>query len=178
MTATTKETGEQRQYLTFLLADEEYAISILRVKEIIGYDTVTSVPKTPKWICGVINLRGNVVPVVDLAVKFGLGGRPVTKTTCIIIVEWRTQTQNTMMGVMADAVSQVMDIATGEIQAAPSFGTRVKVDYLQGMAQMGKKFALLLDIDKVLSGEDSADLRELPLNLERTEGKAATAGQA
>src|SRR5215470_16184958 len=108
MTSVLKEATEQRQYLTFILSGEEYAISILRVKEIIGYDTVTSVPKTPKWIRGVINLRGNVVPVVDLAVKFGLGQRPVTKTTCIIIVEWQTQTQNTMMGVMADAVSQVM----------------------------------------------------------------------
>ena len=175
MTSATKEAIEQRQYLTFLLANEEYAISILRVKEIIGFDTVTSVPKTPNWIRGVINLRGNVVPVVDLAVKFGLAARPVTKTTCIIIVEWQMQTQNTMMGVMADAVSQVMDISAGEIQEAPSFGTRVKVDYLQGMAQMGKKFALLLDLDKVLSAEESADLRDLPVNLDKAESKAATA---
>jgi len=178
MAAAIKEVAEQQQYLTFLLADEEYAISILRVKEIIGYDTVTSVPKTPTWVRGVINLRGNVVPVVDLAVRFGLAERPVTKTTCIIIVEWQMETQNTMMGVIADAVSQVMDIAAGEIQAAPSFGTRVKVDYLQGMAEIGKKFALLLDIDKVLSGEDTASLREASANLESSEKKAAGAGQA
>ena len=175
MAAAIKEVAEQQQYLTFLLADEEYAISILRAKEIIGYDTVTSVPKTPTWVRGVINLRGNVVPVVDLAVRFGLAERPVTKTTCIIIVEWQMETQNTMMGVMADAVSQVMDIAAADIQPAPTFGTRVKVDYLRGMAQMGKKFALLLDIDKVLSGEDTADLREVSANLEKTENKAATA---
>jgi len=178
MAAAIKEVAEQQQYLTFLLADEEYAISILRAKEIIGYDTVTSVPKTPTWVRGVINLRGNVVPVVDLAVRFGLAERPVTKTTCIIIVEWQMETQNTMMGVIADAVSQVMDIAAGEIQAAPSFGTRVKVDYLQGMAEIGKKFALLLDIDKVLSGEDTASLREASANLESSGTKAAGAGQA
>lgn len=177
MAAAIKEVAEQQQYLTFLLADEEYAISILRVKEIIGYDMVTSVPKTPAWIRGVINLRGNVVPVVDLAVRFGLAERPVTKTTCIIIVEWQMGTQNTMMGVIADAVSQVMDIAAGEIQAAPSFGTRVKVDYLRGMAEIGKKFALLLDIDKVLSGEDTTSLREAAANLESSEKKAAAAGQ-
>ena len=177
MAAAIKEVAEQQQYLTFLLADEEYAISILRVKEIIGYDTVTSVPKTPSWIRGVINLRGNVVPVVDLAVRFGLAERPVTKTTCIIIVEWQMETQNTMMGVIADAVSQVMDIAAGEIQAAPSFGTRVKVDYLQGMAEIGKKFALLLDIDKVLAGEDTTSLREASANMESNENKAASAGQ-
>jgi len=175
MAAATKETVEQQQYLTFLLADEEYAISILRVKEIIGYDTVTSVPKTPGWIRGVINLRGNVVPVVDLAVRFGLTARPVTKTTCIIIVEWQMERQNTMMGVMADAVSQVMNIAEEEIQPAPSFGTRVNVDYLRGMAQMGKKFALLLDIDKVLSAEDTSDLKEASGNVEKSEGKTAAA---
>jgi len=175
MAAATKETVEQQQYLTFLLADEEYAISILRVKEIIGYDTVTSVPKTPGWIRGVINLRGNVVPVVDLAVRFGLTARPVTKTTCIIIVEWQMERQNTMMGVMADAVSQVMNIAEEEIQPAPSFGTRVNVEYLRGMAQMGKKFALLLDIDKVLSAEDTSDLKEASGNVEKSEGKTAAA---
>jgi len=176
MAAAIKEVAEQQQYLTFLLADEEYAISILRIKEIIGYDTVTSVPKTPAWIRGVINLRGNVVPVVDLAVKFGLPQRPVTKTTCIIIVEWQMETQNTMMGVIADAVSQVMDIAAAEIQAAPSFGTRVKVDYLQGMAELGKKFALLLDIDKILSGEDTMSLQEASANLGNSDNKAAAAG--
>lgn len=158
MATATKEVLEQAQYLTFLLAGEEYAISILEVKEIIEYDTVTAVPKTPKWIRGVINLRGSVVPVLDLGVKFGMGERPVTKTNCIIIVEGHVENQNTLMGVMADSVSQVMDIAAGEIQQVPAFGTRIKVDYLQGMAQLGKKFVLLLDIDKVLSADEALDL--------------------
>lgn len=158
MATATKEALEQEQYLTFLLAGEEYAISILEVKEIIEYDTVTAVPKTPKWIRGVINLRGSVVPVLDLGVKFGMGERPVTKTSCIIIVEGHVENQNTLMGVMADSVSQVMDIAPGEIQPVPAFGTRIRVDYLQGMAQLGKKFVLLLDIDKVLSADEALDL--------------------
>jgi purine-binding chemotaxis protein CheW len=162
MTTATKELVEQRQYLTFLLADEEYAISILQVKEIIEYDTVTTVPKTPRWVRGVINLRGSVVPVVDLAVKFGLEQKPVTKTTCIVIVETQFEGQSTTIGVMADAVSQVMDLTADDIQAVPEFGTRVKVDYLLGMAQLGKKFALLLDVDKVLSTEELLNLGEIP----------------
>ena len=165
-----KEVIEQEQYLTFLLAGEEYAISILEVKEIIEYDTVTTVPKTPKWIRGVINLRGSVVPVVDLGVKFGMGERPVTKTSCIIIVEGQVESQNTLMGVMADAVSQVMDIAAGDIQEVPAFGTRIKVDYLHGMAQLGKKFVLLLNINQVLSADESLDLSAAATNAQEAEG--------
>src|SRR5215472_12320256 len=122
MAAAIKEVAEQQQYLTFLLSGEEYAISILRVKEIIGYDTVTTVPKTPRWIRGVINLRGNVVPVVDLAVRFELGEGPVTKTSCIIILEWQQENRDTMMGVVVDEVSQVMDITAENVQPVPAFG--------------------------------------------------------
>jgi purine-binding chemotaxis protein CheW len=161
MSDATKEIIEQQQYLTFLLAGEEYAISILKVKEIIEYDTVTVVPKTPKWIRGVINLRGSVVPVVDLAVKFGLEEPPVTKTSCIVIVDGQLENQNTTMGIVVDAVSQVMDLAAGDIREVPEFGTRVQVNYLLGMAQLGKKFALLLNVDKVLSTEELLNLEEV-----------------
>ena len=154
MPTITHEAVKQQQYLTFLLASEEYAISILKVKEIIEYGTVTTVPKTPPWIRGVINLRGAVVPVVDLAVKFGLAESPVMKTTCIIIVETLLGGQTTIMGVIADAVSQVMDLSEEDIRAVPEFGTRVKVDYLLGVTQLGKKFALLLDTDRVLSSDE------------------------
>jgi purine-binding chemotaxis protein CheW len=167
-----REVVVQEQYLTFLLAGEEYAISILEAKEIIEYDTVTAVPKTPKWIRGVINLRGSVVPVVDLGVKFGMGERPITKSTCIIIVEEHSDSHNTLMGVMADAVSQVMNIAVGDIQEAPAFGTRIKVDFLQGMAQLGKKFALVLDIGKVLSADEVLDLTEAATNVVEVENNA------
>jgi len=175
MTPQAKEAVEQQQYLTFLLCGEEYAISILRVKEIIGYDTVTTVPKTPQWVRGVINLRGNVVPVVDLAVRFGLADRQVTKTTCIIIVERELENQNTMMGVIADAVSQVMDIGPADVRTVPTFGTHIKVDYLQGMAQLGKKFVLLLDVDKVLSADHLPDPRETPSTTEEESTRAAAA---
>ncbi len=171
MTTATKELIEQKQYLTFLLANEEYAIGILKVKEIIEYDTVTTVPKTPKWVRGVINLRGAVVPVVDLAIKFGLEQKPVTKTTCIVIVETQFESQNTTIGIIVDAVSQVMELATGDLQQVPEFGTRVKVDYLLGMAQLGKKFALLLDVDKVLSTDELLHLNGVASSAE--EGQAA-----
>ena len=171
MATATKEGIEQQQYLTFLLAGEEYAISILKVKEIIEYDTVTVVPKTPKWIRGVINLRGSVVLVVDLAVKFGLEERPVTRTSCIVILEGQLENQNTTMGIVADAVSQVMDLADGDIREVPEFGTRVQVNYLLGMAQLGKKFALLLDVDKVLSTDEL-------LNLDQVSANAAADGEA
>jgi purine-binding chemotaxis protein CheW len=146
-----KEEVVQQQYLTFFLADEEYAINIQRVKEIIEYTPVTKVPKVPEWIRGVINLRGSVVPVVDLAVRFGLAEHPVTKTTCIVIVEVEQDTERTVMGVIADAVNQVIDLAPKDIEEPPAFGTRVRLEYLFGMGKIGKKFALILNIDRVLS---------------------------
>jgi purine-binding chemotaxis protein CheW len=149
-----KEEVVQQQYLTFFLADEEYAINIQRVKEIIEYTTVTKVPKVPEWIRGVINLRGNVVPVVDLTVRFGLGACPVTKTTCIVIVEVEQDAERTVMGVIADAVNQVIDLAPKDIEEPPSFGTRVRLEYLFGMGKLGKKFALILNIDSVLNNTE------------------------
>ena len=146
-----QESTEQSQYLTFYLAGEEYAIGILRVKEILEYDTVTPVPQTPPAIRGVINLRGSVVPVVDLAAKFGLPPSPLTKRTCFVIVEVTLAGSRTVLGVLADAVSQVMDFAPGDIEAPPAFGTAVRVDYLQGMGKVGKKFVLLLDVDRILA---------------------------
>ena len=161
MTVADKELREQKQYLTFLLADEECAVNILKVKEIIEYGTVTAVPKAPTWARGVINLRGAVVPVVDLAAKFGLEKKPVSKTTCIVIVETRFEDQDVMMGVIADAVSQVLELSEEDIRPVPDFGTRVRMDYLLGMAQLGRKFALLLDVDKVLTTEELNGLSEV-----------------
>src|SRR5215472_13750616 len=161
MTAMTKESLEQKQYLTFLLANEECGISILKVREIIKYVAVTTVPKAPKWARGVINLRGAVVPVVDLAAKFGLEQKPVSKTTCIVIVETRFEDQDVMMGVIADAVSQVLELSEEDIRPVPDFGTRVKIDYLLGLVQFGRKFALLLDVDKVLTTDELYGLSEV-----------------
>src|SRR6187431_2736522 len=116
---------ESTQHLTFALANDEYAISVLRVKEIIKHDTVTQVPATPAWVRGVVNLRGGAVPVIDLAVKFGMPERPVTPRTCIVVVETRLNGKDALMGMMADSVNQVLEIPASEIQAAPAFGTRV-----------------------------------------------------
>jgi len=142
------------QYLTFFTAGEEYAISIVKVSEIVEYETVTTVPNTPAWIRGVTNLRGRVVPVVDLAVKFGLPASGISKFSCIIIAEVMFQGENLTMGVLADSVSQVIELSADEIEATPSFGTRVKSEYLLGMGILGKKFCLILDIDKVLSADE------------------------
>jgi len=147
-----------QQFLTFLIGGEEYAISLLKVKEIIEYDVVTKVPKTPEWVRGVINLRGSVVPVVDLAVKFRQAPSEAGKLTCIVITEVQCDGESAVMGVMADAVSQVIDLKPEEIEPPPTFGTRVKVDYLLGMARAGKKFCLMLDTDKVLSTDELLEL--------------------
>src|SRR5215467_7992916 len=154
-------TGVQQQYLTYFLADEEYGINIQQVKEIIEYTAITKVPKVPRWIRGVINLRGNVVPVVDLALRFGLEERPNTKTSCIIIVEVQQETEKTVMGVIADAVNQVIVLAPEEIEEPPAFGTRVRLEYLAGMGKLGKKFALILNIDRVLSAAELLTVRGL-----------------
>jgi purine-binding chemotaxis protein CheW len=141
---------DRSQYLTFFVGGEEYAIPILRVREIIEYSRVTRVPSTPPYIRGVINLRGSVIPVIDLAVKFGLEPAAITKTSCIVVVEL-SGTEQTIMGVIADSVRQVVDFAQDEIEAAPSFGIHGRVDFLLGMGLMGDAFVLMLDIDKVLS---------------------------
>jgi purine-binding chemotaxis protein CheW len=142
------------QYLTFVVAGEEYAVNILKVKEIIEFDTVTTVPNTAPWIRGVTNLRGNVVPVIDLAVKFGLSASQVSKFSCIVITEVSYDGDKLTMGVMADSVNQVLDFSENEIETPPPFGTRVRIEFLLGMGRMGKKFCLVLDIDKVMSADE------------------------
>ena len=147
---------DHTQYLTFHLAGEEYAVGILQVKEIITYGTLTKVPHTPASIRGGINLRGNVVPVVDLGVKFGLAASPITDRTCIVIVEANINDMQTVMGVVADSVSQVISMSRDSILPAPAFGTQVRVDFLRGMGKSDEKFVLVLDIDRVLGTDDLA----------------------
>lgn len=155
------------QYLTFAIAGEQYAVGVAHVKEIIGYDVPTKVPGTPAWIRGVINLRGLVVPVIDLAVKFGRPQTEVTRRTCVVIVEVqlaggaeRAEGAVTM-GVVADGVSQVLELNDADIQPPPMFGMSVRIDYLLGLIPTGKQFALLLDIDRVLAADEL--LAALPL---------------
>lgn len=144
------ETNERSQYLSFFIAGEEYAIPILRVREIIAYSKVTPVPSTPSYIRGVINIRGSVVPVIDLAVKFGLAPTAVTKTSCIVVVELSASEQN-LVGVITESVRQVIDLAPAEIEKPPAFGIHGRVDFLLGMGVVASGFVLLLDIDIVLS---------------------------
>jgi purine-binding chemotaxis protein CheW len=178
MTAAINEAVEQQQYLTFLLANEECAISILKVREIIEYETVTTVPKMHPWVRGVINLRGTVVPVVDLAAKFNMEPKPLSKTTCIVIVETQFEKEETIVGLIADAVSQVMELSPEDIRPVPDFGTRVNMDYLLGMAQSGRKFALLLDVDKVLTTGELHDLREVFAYVENAAAGESAAWEA
>jgi purine-binding chemotaxis protein CheW len=158
--ANTLEATEQSQFLTFLLADESYAVSILRVREIIEYDTVTRVPNMPTSIRGVINLRGAVVPVVDLAARFGLRSSNVTKRTCVIIAEVEVGGERLVMGLMADSVSQVIDLPPADIEPPPAFGTSVRVDFLKGLGKIGKKFVLILDLDRALTTLDLLSVAE------------------
>jgi purine-binding chemotaxis protein CheW len=144
------------QYLTFSLLGEEYAVGILKVREILEYDTVTRVPKAPAWVRGAINLRGRVVPVVDLAVRFGQPPAEISKRTCIVILDVDVEGTPTVVGILADSVSQVIDLRPEEIEPPPSFGTKVRVDELVGVAPVGKKFALILDVDRVLSWSEPA----------------------
>lgn len=139
------------QYLGFRLGGEDYAVRILRVKEIIAFSPVTPVPGMPPAVLGVINLRGKVVPVVDLATKFGLPPRPVTKWSCIVIVETELEGERADVGLLTDAVSQVLDLPEKDIEPAPAFGTRVKVDYLEGLGRQEGRFVLLLNLDRLLT---------------------------
>jgi purine-binding chemotaxis protein CheW len=149
-----QEAANASQFLTFFIAGEEYAISILKVREVIEYDTVTAVPNTPVWVRGVTNVRGSVLPVVDLGVKFGLPASTISRFSCIIITEVDGDGEKLTLGVLADSVSRVIDFTPGEIEEPPPFGTRVKIEYLLGLGPIGKKFCQILDIDKVLSVDE------------------------
>jgi purine-binding chemotaxis protein CheW len=140
----------ETQYLTFVVGEEEYGVSILSAREIIEYDTITVVPNAPPSIRGVINLRGSVVPVVDLAVKFGRQPGEVTRRSCIVVVEVRHDDGATVMGIVADRVTQVAELAADAIEPAPDFGTGVKAEYLTGLGRVGKRFLLLLDTNRLL----------------------------
>ena len=163
--------SNQRQYLTFFLADQQYAVGVLNVKEIIEYGIVTKVPATPPYVRGVINLRGSVVPVLDLAVKFGLPPMPVGRRTCVVIMETTMLGEKVVMGIVADAVSQVIQFSTQDIEPAPPFGTNVRLEYLEGMAKLGTKFVLILNMDQVFTAEGPVvSLGGQPFPAQRAEG--------
>ena len=145
---------KEGKYLTFSLAGEEYGIGILKVKEIIGMMPVTAVPQTPPFVKGVINLRGKVIPVMDLRLKFGMEAMDYTDRTCIIVVEITGQSGTVMIGVVVDSVSEVLNIKGDDIENTPTFGANLNTDYIFGMAKMEGGVKILLDIDRVLSQKD------------------------
>jgi len=145
---------KEGKYLTFALAHEEYGLEILKVREIIGYMDITAVPQTPHHVKGVINLRGQVIPVVDLRSKFGMDTTDVTEETCIIVVEIVQNDRNFQTGIVVDHVQEVLDIAGADIEDAPQFGSSVDTDFILGMGKIGDSVKILLEIDKVLAGDD------------------------
>jgi purine-binding chemotaxis protein CheW len=142
------------KYLTFALAKEEYGIGILKVKEIIRMMPITRVPRAPAFIKGVINLRGKVIPVVDLRLKFGMEEAPYTERTCIIVVEMKGQRGSALIGIVVDSVSEVLNIKAVDIEEAPAFGAKLDTDYIFGMAKMNGGVKILLDISRVLTADE------------------------
>jgi purine-binding chemotaxis protein CheW len=155
------ENAERVQYLSFSLRGTEYAVRILKVKEILQWESTTRVPSTPRSVRGVINLRGQVVPVVDLAAKFGLGETEPSRLTCILIVEALLEGAPAVIGVMADSVQEVIELGQDDVEPTPAFGTQVKVDFLLGVGKIGKRFVLLIDLDRVISADEKEFAREV-----------------
>jgi purine-binding chemotaxis protein CheW len=153
--------AEPSQYLTFMLGGEVFAIGILAIKEIIEFSSLTEVPMMPACVRGVINLRGAVVPVMDLSARFGKPTTAVTKRTCIVIVEIEADGERQDVGVTVDAVNEVLEIPASDIEPAPSFGANIRTDFIQGMGKLNGKFVIILDTDHVLSVEDVAALAHI-----------------
>jgi purine-binding chemotaxis protein CheW len=151
---------KEGKYLTFTLAEEEYGIGILKIKEIIGMLPITSVPQTPDFVKGVINLRGKVIPVMDLRLRFGMPSIDYTERTCIIVVEIAGSTGTVLIGIVVDAVSEVLNIKGDDIEKTPTFGTKLNTDYILGMAKMEGGVKILLHIDRVLSNDELSQLSE------------------
>ena len=151
---TAEKIDEHKQYLIFKLAGQDYALDVLQVKEIIEFGSLTKVPRTPRSMLGVINLRGNVVPVMHLGLNFGLPSSPITGRTCIIVAEVDLSGERILTGIVADSVSKVMELSADETLPAPAFGTRVCADYLRGIGKSEGKLVLLLDIDKVFTSNE------------------------
>ncbi len=141
------------KYLSFTLAEEEYGIGIRKIKEIIGMMSITSVPQAPEFVKGVVNLRGKVIPVIDLRLRFGMPPMDYTDRTCIVVVEVIGETGTVLIGIVVDAVSEVLNIKAEEIEDTPAFGVRLTTDYIQGMAKMESSVKILLDIDRIVNSQ-------------------------
>ena len=163
-TRTSTMADREGKYLTFALANEEFGLEILKVREIIGYMEITAVPRTPAYVKGVINLRGQVSPVVDLRAKFGMQTTETTEHTCIIVVEITQEGRTFNTGIVVDRVQEVLDIGGQDIEEAPHFGAAVETDFILGMGKIGSSVKILLDIDRVLSGDSLNKVKGDPAN--------------
>ena len=150
--------GREGKYLTFSLAKEEYGIGILKIKEIIGMIKVTTIPQTPVFVKGVINLRGKVIPIIDLRLRFGLKDAEYTDRTCIIVVEIEGASDKIIIGLVVDAVSEVLNVRNEDIEDPPRFGTKLNTDFILGMAKMNGGVKIFLDIDRVLTEDERSVL--------------------
>ncbi len=152
---------ESDQFLTFILQEQEYGVDILRVQEIKGWDSVTEIPNTPDYIQGVINLRGTIVPIVDLRKRFELESIPYGTTTVVIVlrVESRTGSDSRIMGIVVDAVSDVYNVAMEDVKPAPDFGSVVNIEFVKGIATVEEKMVIILDIDHLLNSDELADIQ-------------------
>lgn len=156
------EITESRQYLTFKLGNETFGADVAKVREVLDFTSITEVPRTPEFMRGVINLRGSVVPVVDLRLCFNMSRTVRTKNTCIVVVEVLLGGEATVIGALTDSVVEVIDLEPDQIQAAPRIGTRINTEFLKGMGKRDTQFIMILDIDRVFSGEELSLVQQGP----------------
>ncbi|MGD9808756.1 MAG: chemotaxis protein CheW [Deferribacterales bacterium] len=164
---------ESCQVLTFTLADDVYGVDIMSVREVLDYTSVTKVPQTPEYMIGVINLRGNVVPVLDLRCKFGMGKTKKTVNTCVIIVEVEIDEESTVLGALADSVQEVVDFDGENIEDAPKMGTQLRTEFINGMAKRDEGFVIILNIDSVFSSDEIVSIASKAETHNGTEEPAA-----
>jgi purine-binding chemotaxis protein CheW len=157
---TSEQISEMRQYLTFKLGNEVFGIDVAKVREILDFTTITEIPRTPEFMSGVINLRGNVVPVVDLRLCFQMAKTVRTRNTCIVVVEVLLESEPTVIGALADSVEEVIDMEPEQIKPAPKIGTQIRTDFIKGMGTRENQFIMILDIDRVFSVEQLAAARD------------------
>jgi len=146
--------NETKQYLTFKLSDETFGVDVAQVREILDYVKITKIPQTPDFMCGVINLRGSVVPVVDMNLKFGMDKTEKTVNTCIVVVEIILNEEKSVLGALVDSVQEVFEISSENIEPTPKIGTNLNTEFIKGMGKQDGKFIILLDVDKVFSSEE------------------------
>lgn len=153
------EITDTRQYLTFKLGEEVFATDVAKVREVLDFTTITKIPRTPDFMSGVINLRGNVVPVVDLRLCFEMSKTEKTVNTCIVVVEILLDGESTVIGALADSVEEVMDLEPDQIEPAPRIGTQIRTDFIKGMGKRDAQFIMILDMDRVFSAEELSAVR-------------------